>query len=96
MMITSSQTTPLYISIISAQSLLQQYKTNFRIIHIMYFVKNHKLDITDQISALIKHASQYFRCHDQTIGFRVDLDVASQYTHRVRRKCLLKITELLI
>jgi hypothetical protein len=62
----------------------------------MDFVKYDELDVTNQISAFVQHTSQNFRCHDQTIGLRIDLYVASQDTHRIRRKSLLEIPELLI
>jgi len=62
----------------------------------MYFVKYDEFDVTNQIRAFIQHTSQNFRCHDQTIGFRIDLYVASQDTNRVRGKRLLEITKLLI
>ena len=62
----------------------------------MYLVKYDELDVTNQISAFVEHTSQNFRCHDQTVCLRIDLYVARQYTHRIRRKSLLEITELLI
>ena len=49
----------------------------------MYFVKYDELDVTDQISAFVQHTSQNLRCHDQTIGLRINLYVTSQDTHRI-------------
>lgn len=44
----------------------------------MNFIKYHKLDVANEISSLVEHRAQDFRCHDETVAFWVDLHVTCE------------------
>ena len=72
------------------------YDTHFCVVHIVDLVKDNKLDVTNKVSALVKHASQNLRGHDEAIGFWIDLDVSRQYAYRGGAKRLLEVAVLLV
>jgi hypothetical protein len=81
MIITSSQTTPRCKGGVrwpkqENDRRGENTSTDLRIIDIMNLVKNHKLNVSDEVSALVKHASENLGRHDQAARLRVDLDVS--------------------
>ena len=58
--------------------------THLGIIDVVYFIKDDKLDISDEICAFVKHTPQNFRGHDQTWGLRVNLYIACQNSNSGR------------
>ena len=75
-MITSSQTTP-RCRVAQLFAIVQMHmSTHLRIIDIVNFVEDDKLDITDEVGSLVEHAAQNFRGHNEAACLRVDLDVA--------------------
>ncbi len=65
-----------------------------KVVDVMYLVKDDKLDISNEISSAVEHTPQNLGGHDQTAGFRVDLDVASQDTDFVKLQP--EVPELLV
>ena len=55
--------------------------THLCIIDVVYFIKDDKFDISNEICAFVKHTPQNFRRHDQTGGLRVDLYITCQNTN---------------
>jgi hypothetical protein len=70
-------------------------KTYLQVIDVVYFVKNHKLDVANKISSTIKHTSQNLGRHNQTACLRFDLDVTSQDTDIIAIR-FLEISKLLV
>lgn len=62
----------------------------------MYLVEYDKLDVTNKVRALVKHASQDFGRHDEAVCLRIDLHVAREDSNRRRRKRVFEISEFLV
>ena len=58
----------------------QRIITHLGIIDVVHFIKDDKLDISDEISTFVKHTPQNLRRHDQTGRLRVNLYIACQNT----------------
>jgi len=59
-------------------SLKKAIATYLGIIDVMHFIKNNKLDISDEIRSFIQHTPENFRSHDQTWGFRINLYISCE------------------
>ncbi len=69
------------------------YHASLSIIHIMYFVKNHKLNIPDDVCSLVQHGPQNLCGHDQAGALRLQTHIPSQQAclhtsnrHSLRRR----------
>ena len=62
----------------------------------MHFVENDELDVTDEIRTLVKHTSEDFRSHDQTIRLGVDLHISSKDANGARTESLFEVSEFLV
>ena len=69
---------------------------HLRVVDIMHFVEDDELDIPYQVRALVEHAAQNLRGHDEAVGFWIDLDVSRQYAYRGGAKRLLEVAVLLV
>ena len=58
----------------------ERITTHLGIIDVVYFIKDDKLDVSDEIRAFVKHTPQNLRGHDQTRGLRVNLYITCQDT----------------
>jgi hypothetical protein len=95
---TSSHTTPRYGRFYDQLEYLSKSHTEsyLQIIDVVDFVKDHPLDIPDEISSLVEHAAQDLCSHDETARFRVYLHVSSQNTNVFRPKSFLEVPIFLI
>ena len=62
----------------------------------MHFIEDDELDVSNQVSTLVQHASQNLCCHDQAVSFWVDLYVPRQDANRCSAERLLEIAVLLV
>lgn len=70
--------------------------THLCIVDVMDLVENNKLDITNEVCAFVKHASEDFCGHDQTVCLWIDLNVSGQDPDRARTEGLLEVPEFLV
>ena len=62
----------------------------------MHLVKNDEFNVTNQVRAFVEHTSQNLRRHDETVRFRVDLNIACEDTNLRCAECLLEVSVLLV
>jgi hypothetical protein len=66
------------------------------IVNVVNFIKHHKFHITNQISALVQHASQDFCCQNQAASFGVHLNIPREDSNGLGVKGLSEIAKFLI
>ena len=69
---------------------------HLRVVDIMHFVEDDELDIPYQVRALVEHAAQNLRGHDEAVSFRIDLNIAGQDTNRGGTECLFEVSVFLV
>jgi hypothetical protein len=62
----------------------------------VHLIEDDKLDVPNEVSALVEHAAQDLRSHNQAVRLRVDLHVAGEDTYRRSREGLLEVPKLLV
>ena len=65
-------------------SLKKPIVAHLGIIDIVHFIKDDKLDISDEIRSFIQHTPENFSSHDQTRGFRINLHISCQNSNSGR------------
>lgn len=92
---TSSQTTPRYRFLAPRPSGCSQ-SSHLGVVHVVHLIENDKLDVPDEVCALVEHAAQDLRGHDEAIRLRVDLDVAGEDADRSGSKGRLEVAVFLV
>lgn len=64
------------------------------VVNVVHFVKNDKFNVLEECSTPIKHRPQNLRCHDETRGVRVQLNVTGEQTDAL--ESFSKVSELLV
>jgi len=69
------------------------HHASLSIIYVVYFVKNHKLNVSDDVCSLVKHGPQDLCGHDQAGALRLQTHIPSQQAclqannkHSLRRR----------
>lgn len=79
---TSSHTTPRYRSCQFRRVGCTSFGPHLSIVYVVNFVKNDKLDVSNEISSLVQHTPKDFRGHNKAIRLWIYLDIACKYAHR--------------